>query len=221
MPDSTQALLENGQKNDLQVLDRLYDRLRKQIEHEDGLVNHRITWLLASQGFLFFAYNQVSTAANKPGHFKITLLLIAALGLAITLSIFLSILAAFDSLKNLRASWKYSCQEHFTKQNLTFESEKARLILLGFPQLTWVGTSWVRAISSAGGLPYFFVIIWSARIVMDLPDNLLELKILVSLLAVAGLIYMYTRIKNARDEDGWETIQPPPHEAAALAKEHK
>lgn len=41
---------------DLEQTNRLYDVLRKQIEHEDDLIGQRVNWFVASQSFLFTAY---------------------------------------------------------------------------------------------------------------------------------------------------------------------
>ena len=40
----------------------LYRALREQWTHEDELVNHRLMWLILSEGFLFTAYGSVSSA---------------------------------------------------------------------------------------------------------------------------------------------------------------
>jgi hypothetical protein len=40
----------------------LYRALREQWTHEDNLVNHRLMWLILSQGLLFTAYGTLSTA---------------------------------------------------------------------------------------------------------------------------------------------------------------
>src|SRR6202008_1480618 len=40
----------------------LYRALREQWTHEDNLVNHRLMWLILSEGLLFTAYGTVSTA---------------------------------------------------------------------------------------------------------------------------------------------------------------
>jgi hypothetical protein len=37
-------------------VERLYDRIRAKIEHEDNLVNQRIMWMITLQGLLFTAY---------------------------------------------------------------------------------------------------------------------------------------------------------------------
>jgi hypothetical protein len=39
-----------------------YRALREQWTHEDNLVNHRLMWLILSQGLLFTAYGTLSTA---------------------------------------------------------------------------------------------------------------------------------------------------------------
>lgn len=49
-----------------------YDQVRRQIEHEDNLVTQRLSWLMASQSFLFSAYAivlnglQTGVAATSP-----------------------------------------------------------------------------------------------------------------------------------------------------------
>src|SRR5215471_18834752 len=40
----------------------LYRALREQLTHEDNLVNHRLMWLILSEGLLFTAYGTVTTA---------------------------------------------------------------------------------------------------------------------------------------------------------------
>jgi hypothetical protein len=40
----------------------LYRALREQLTHEDNLVNHRLMWLILSEGLLFTAYGTITTA---------------------------------------------------------------------------------------------------------------------------------------------------------------
>jgi hypothetical protein len=42
-----------------------YDRVRSQIEHEDDLITQRLSWLMASQSFLFSAYAIVLNGLNS------------------------------------------------------------------------------------------------------------------------------------------------------------
>lgn len=43
----------------------LYRALREQWTHEDNLVNHRLMWLILSEGLLFTAYGTLTTAKLK------------------------------------------------------------------------------------------------------------------------------------------------------------
>ncbi|MEY8878102.1 MAG: hypothetical protein AB9M60_16440 [Leptothrix sp. (in: b-proteobacteria)] len=43
----------------------LYRALREQWTHEDNLVNHRLMWLILSQGLLFTAFGTLSTARHR------------------------------------------------------------------------------------------------------------------------------------------------------------
>jgi len=54
---------EWAEHNDPEVLD--WNRVRSEIEHEDNLTNHRLTWLLTSQGFLFAAFALIFQASTK------------------------------------------------------------------------------------------------------------------------------------------------------------
>jgi hypothetical protein len=43
----------------------LYRALREQWTHEDNLVNHRLVWLILSEGLLFTAYGTLSSGREK------------------------------------------------------------------------------------------------------------------------------------------------------------
>jgi hypothetical protein len=49
--------------NDPEIVD--WKRVRSAIEHENDLTNHRFTWLMASQGFLFAAFGLTWQASTK------------------------------------------------------------------------------------------------------------------------------------------------------------
>src|SRR5690349_320479 len=77
----------------------LYHLVRSQIEHEDNLVSARLSWLLASQSFLFTAY---AITLNGPlqSHFKtfetnagLLISMLTLVGIASALLIWASILA--------------------------------------------------------------------------------------------------------------------------------
>lgn len=68
----------------------LYRALREQWTHEDNLVNHRLMWLILSEGLLFTAYGTVSAAELRWLVFGFPLL-----GVIVTALIGVSIFAAF------------------------------------------------------------------------------------------------------------------------------
>jgi hypothetical protein len=44
---------------------RYYEIIRSQIEHEDNLINQRLSWFVAAQAFLFSAYAILLNAAPQ------------------------------------------------------------------------------------------------------------------------------------------------------------
>lgn len=138
----------------------LYEMLRKQIEHEDNLVNHRLNWLLFSQGFLFLAFVTLLTVDKPLSHKTIALCLIAFFGFFVSLFTFLSIFAAFKSLKRLRQTWAHPNQS----------DEKLRRLAIGFPQITWVGKWYANATNAAGGIPMLIMVMWALLIAFVLYD---------------------------------------------------
>ena len=92
-----------------------YNVIRARIEHEDNLIVQRLSWLVASQSFLFTAYaivtNGLTTQPPQPAciHFSAQLQLLFQLipivGTLTCLLIYISILAAVASMKRLRDSY--------------------------------------------------------------------------------------------------------------------
>ncbi|HWB60784.1 MAG TPA: hypothetical protein VG733_14910 [Chthoniobacteraceae bacterium] len=88
-----------------------YDRVRQQIEHEDNLITQRISWLMASQSFLFSAYaiilNGLQPRDNTPlssvrfdfFHF------LPFAGMISTALIYTSICGGVISIGRLRKRW--------------------------------------------------------------------------------------------------------------------
>jgi hypothetical protein len=75
----------------------LYRALREQWTHEDNLVNHRLMWLILSEGLLFTAYGTLSTA-------KLHWLVIGFpfFGMAVAAVIGVSIFAALAATEEIR-----------------------------------------------------------------------------------------------------------------------
>lgn len=85
-----------------------YRVIRSEIEHEDQLINHRLSWLVSSQSFLLTAF---AISVNAPVQFKtpayehlnaLLFKLLPYAGLASTVLIYPTILAAIASLFRLR-----------------------------------------------------------------------------------------------------------------------
>jgi hypothetical protein len=78
----------------------LYRALREQWTHEDNLVNHRLMWLILSQGLLFTAYGNLSTARHKWLVIGFPLF-----GIAVAAVIGISIYAALDATDAIKAQY--------------------------------------------------------------------------------------------------------------------
>lgn len=70
----------------------LYHALREQWTHEDNLVNHRLMWLILSQGLLFTAYGTLSIDKHRWLLYGFPLF-----GMAVAAVIGISIFAALDA----------------------------------------------------------------------------------------------------------------------------
>ena len=137
----------------------LYELLRKQLEHEDNLINHRLNWLLLSQGFLFVAYSTILTTDNLNPTQKVwplrILILFAVVVSALTCS---SIWAAFRAIQELRACW--------LRSNKAESKEEREKLETDFPPIVWDGCTrssrLARGEYAAVGIPIFVILAWIA-----------------------------------------------------------
>jgi hypothetical protein len=87
-----------------------YQLIRTRIEHEDGLTVNRLSWLVASQSFLFTAYaltlNGLATGFSGPMADRQAILyrLIPFIGVATTALIYAGLIASGRALVWLRAT---------------------------------------------------------------------------------------------------------------------
>jgi len=72
--------------------ERLYEIYRRNIEHEDHLINHRLSWLMVAQSFLLAA---CVSSGRTP-------FIIKALGVSTCIVSYVSIFAAFRSINLLK-----------------------------------------------------------------------------------------------------------------------
>jgi hypothetical protein len=86
------------------------ESIRRRLEHEDNLVNQRLSWILMSQAFLLTGYAILLNAPTSlrsellVRHHGLLLWLIPLTGLVTVWLIWLAILGALIAMKDLRAA---------------------------------------------------------------------------------------------------------------------
>lgn len=85
-----------------------YKVIRSQIEHEDNLVNQRLSWFVAAQAFLFTAYSILLNAPSPTRLEKfaaqqdLLFLLIPIVAIGMSILIYTTIIAAMIAMAHLR-----------------------------------------------------------------------------------------------------------------------
>jgi hypothetical protein len=97
-------------KADFERADSLYKIYRAYIEHEDELINHRSTWHLLIQGFLFATFAALGQWQPGPDHYLydhrfLIVGIVALMGLSIAVCAFFSVDAADKALNDLQGGW--------------------------------------------------------------------------------------------------------------------
>jgi len=130
--------------------------VRKQIEHEDELINQRLNWFLVTQGFLMAAFGTVfageGTSINAgEGMVRPVLVCMCLVGTLLSVLSFFGIRTAHLSIKALRETWVERLEKDATPG-----SEKP-----GFPRIIWEGKpcQWSASYTTMG-TPLLFVIVW-------------------------------------------------------------
>lgn len=139
----------------------LYDLIRKQIQHEDTLVNQRLTWLLYSQAFLFtFFYTLFTTILKQYEVIEIVLNVLVAIsffGVILCLLAIGSILGAYKAVKHLRDFWFHQNPDEgdSDKDNL-IDKERKEL-----PDITYKGQWFLNSSRVASiGIPIALILVW-------------------------------------------------------------
>jgi hypothetical protein len=83
----------------------IYDMVRSQTEHEDHLIDQRVTWLLVGQGFLFVAYTTLLVADHTVGKVRSAIIVIALVAIFLNVFSIFGIVAAFFHMEKLRRFW--------------------------------------------------------------------------------------------------------------------
>ena len=95
----------------------LYHALREQWTHEDNLVNHRLMWLILSQGLLFTAYGTLTIDKHRWLVYGFPLF-----GMAVAAVIGISIFAALDASVAIESAYEKAGLDrlcHLTPQSAT------------------------------------------------------------------------------------------------------
>jgi hypothetical protein len=85
-----------------------YQLIRSQIEHEDNLINQRLSWFVAAQAFLFSAYAILLNAASQvrlpsfAAQQAVLFSLIPLVAIGVCILIYITVFAAMLAMANLR-----------------------------------------------------------------------------------------------------------------------
>ena len=95
-----------------------YRIIRSQIEHEDNLINQRLSWFVAAQAFLFSAY---AILLNVPSQVRLQsfetqreflFFLIPLVAIGVSILIYITVIAAMLAMANLRRLLKTHMNEN-------------------------------------------------------------------------------------------------------------
>jgi len=192
----------NGEENP-EIID--WKRARSVIEHENTLVNNRVTWLLVSQGFLFAAYGTLLTSWGKAelriGRETFVLLLLALLIISgyICISIGIVLAAAVKHIKYVH-SWWYKIEISNASTRII---EEATYSLSDrnqrHPYLQgWKARTRTRPFDTEF-MPYFFLFGWTILffigVIVAYPELWTQfLNVLTRILAVVGVLVVAATI---------------------------
>jgi len=94
-----------------------YQIIRSQIEHEDNLINQRLSWFVAAQAFLFTAYAILLNAPSQvrleefARQHEVLVFLIPLVAIGMGILIYITIIAAMLATANLRRFLKTHMDE--------------------------------------------------------------------------------------------------------------
>jgi hypothetical protein len=99
--------MDDSERSKRQEEWELYRALREQWTHEDNLVNHRLMWLILSQGLLFTAYGTLSSAKLHWLVFGFPFF-----GMAVSAVIGMSIFAALAAIEEVHRKYEQAGLSH-------------------------------------------------------------------------------------------------------------
>ena len=128
-----------------------YRALREQWTHEDNLINHRITWLILSQGLLLTAYCvllQSSTAPAAPSEAVRLVQWVPWAGIGLSVAISVGIIAAINAMDDVKDRYN----SEFPSKPFPLFPDKSHIFSGALP---------------AKLLPLFFIGLWVVALVVN------------------------------------------------------
>jgi hypothetical protein len=182
-----------------------WKRVRASVEHENTLVNHRLSWLFSSQAFLFTAFILVFNAWKSGGkdlatvsHFPYLLSIISIVGILICLSIQRGLNSAEDQLRALdkwwhRGAWDSQLNQHSVWKTRQERDLALRLKLLKHPPLQgFIRYAWWDRLFTYSVVPAFFLVAWALifiLIIFDLSSLVITILNKQGLLILSYIIF--------------------------------
>ena len=95
-----------GNQDPRPAQDSYYSFVCRHIEREEALIDHRISWMLTSQGFLFTGVAFLSSNSVDMQRRAHLIPVLAAVGICISLLSLAGILAAYPSITHIFKAWQ-------------------------------------------------------------------------------------------------------------------
>jgi hypothetical protein len=161
------------------IVKELYGSYRQYLNHEHGLINHRLSWNFTIQGFLFTSYafvlnkaadvrialsqeamvgvNQLRAALHD---LQVLLLVVAVVGVCASVAIHLSVWGARLSMKELRLRWsKLKYTDGKTLEQVSLSSGYPAIMGGGDPDATKLGFYAPAILSMALAIAWLLLIL--------------------------------------------------------------
>ena len=139
---------------------KVYDIVRAKVIHEDTWIQHRVSWLLASNGFLFLAYGALLTIKKEEASQQILSLrdiilqTVPVIGMLVCIAVLVGIVASNLAMKQAGSEWKR-----------LIESDEERRSL---PDLRSTGYAlWMGRLASSG-ISVFLLLAWVIILVISI-----------------------------------------------------
>jgi hypothetical protein len=174
----------------------LYERLRRQIEHEDNLVNHRLTWFLTLQGLLFIAYATLAPEDTQKFLYwkRVVLLLFSVVGYLTAVFTSFSIEAAHLSLNGLQRMWEDPPGAWDKAAEEKQRNEE------WYPKIKWQEEKRRRMVGIVTNMPIIFMFAWTAMagiVLWTKPDlSIFSRLLLVILICGLGMLFLWRRTRS-------------------------